>query len=1161
MSSIRAVVCAAILSLILPVSLISQNTPTPQQAQKEVEQKKSESTAPAPAQQPQGPKGELEKSSRKGKAESKKQTTDEAPKKEAAEAEKKDESKPKDPMSSGTFNGLKWRAVGPAKTSGRVLDFAVNPRNKSEYYVATQGGLFKTVNNGTTWQSLFDGEGSYSIGCVTLDPKDPNVVWVGTGERNSQRSVSYGDGVYRSDDGGKSWKNVGLKKSEHIGKIIVDPRNSNTVFVAAQGPLWSAGGDRGLYKTTDGGKTWKHVLKISENTGVTDVAYDFENPDIMYAASYQRRRHVFTIVNGGPESAIYKSTDGGETWAKLKNGLPSEEMGKIGLAVSPANPNVVYAYIEAANEKGGIYRSRDKGASWEKRNPFSPTAQYYGYIWADPRNADKLYYPNFHVMVSTDGGKTLSPMPSKARHVDNHAIWIDPDNTDHILNGNDGGVYESWDGGENWAYKANLPVTQFYDVTVDNSQPFYFIYGGTQDNYSLGGPSRTRNANGIVNSDWFVTNGGDGFRSVVDPKDPNIVYAESQYGGLVRFDRRTGESIGIQPVEGKNDPPHRWNWDSPLIISPHLHTRLYFAANKLYRSDDRGDTWTAVSGDLSRQIDRNKLSVMGRLWGPDAVAKSASTSFYGNIVALAESPKKEGLLYVGTDDGLIHVSEDGGAHWTKYEKFPGVPEMTYVSRIAASHHDANTVYASFENHKQGDFKPYILKSTDAGKTWTSIAANLPENGPVLAIAEDTVNPNLIFAGTEFGAWFTIDGGKKWIQLKGGLPTIAVRDVVIQSREGDLVIATFGRGFYVLDDISPLRVLKPEMLSQNASVFPVKDAIMFMEAFPNGGRGKGFLGDDYYVAENPPYGVTFTYYLKDKLKTKKEQRQEAEKEAAKKNHPFQYPTPDQIRAEAEEEPPAVFFTVVDADGKALRRVAANNAAGIHRAAWDFRYPSPALRDERQRSEDDEDFPADRSFGPIVLPGKYGVMLSQKMDGRITDLTPPTWFNVHAEGTSTMKPDDRQALLQFQQRVSRLYRAVNGAVRTSDETRARLKQVKRALNETPGADRGLTNRADDLEAKLNAIQIKLRGDNALRARNENVPVSIFERVQGIIVDTRSTIQRPTTTHQQSYAVAAEEFKSVLDQLRNLVSADLNKLEADMELAGAPWTPGRLPVWQDQ
>jgi hypothetical protein len=403
--------------------------------------------------------------------------------------------------------------------------------------------------------------------------------------------------------------------------------------------------------------------------------------------------------------------------------------------------------------------------------------------------------------------------------------------------------------------------------------------------------------NGIVNSDWYVTTGGDGFRSQVDPVDPNTVYSESQYGVLVRYDKPTGQELVLQPLEAKGEPPLRWNWDSPLIISPHSHTRLYFAANKLFRSDDRGDTWKAISGDLTRQIDRNQLPVMGKVWGPDAVAKNASTSFYGNIVALAESPKKEGLIYVGTDDGLVQVTSDGGANWTKYEKFPGVPEMTYVSRLAASYRDAHTVYAAFDNHKNEDFKPYLLRSTDNGKTWTSIAGDLPENGPVLAFAEDPVNANLLFAGTEFGAFFTIDGGAHWVRLKGGLPTIAVRDMVIQARESDLVLATFGRGFYVLDDITPLRQIKPESVEQAAAMFPVKDALLYVERHPLGGPKKAMQGDAFYAADNPPYGAVFTAYLKEKVKTKKEKRQDAEKEAAKKNQTLPYPTHDELRAAA------------------------------------------------------------------------------------------------------------------------------------------------------------------------------------------------------------------------------------------------------------------------
>src|SRR5579871_1607767 len=766
---------------------------------------------------------------------------------QAKKEEPKKEEEKKGGMTADTFSGLHFRSIGPGVESGRVMSIAVNPKNKSEFYVGVaSGGVWKTVNDGTTWTPLFDGEGSYSIGWVAQDPNDPSLLWVGSGESNSQRSVSYGDGIYRSDDGGKSWQNLGLKKSEHIGRVVIDPRDSKVVYVAAEGPLWGPGGDRGLYKTTDGGKNWKAVLTISDNTGVVDVALDPSNPDIVYAAAYQRRRHVFTLIDGGPESAIYKSTDAGATWNKLKSGLPSVDMGRIGLAVSPADPNMVYATIEATDDKGGIFRSEDKGATWERRNEFDMGAMYYARIVPDPKNVDRIFIMNVWLQESLDGGKTLHKVNEVNHHEDNHALWIDPDNTKHWIEGSDGGMWETWDDAKTWQFKANLPTVQFYDVAVDNASPFYNVCGGTQDNFSWCGPAHTRNVNGIMNSDWYVTTNGDGFRAQVDPVDPNTVYAESQYGVLVRYDKPTGQELLVQPEEGKGEPPLRWNWDSPLIISPHSHTRLYFAANKLFRSDDRGDTWKVISPDLTRQLDRNKLPVMGKVWGPDAVAKNASTSFFGNIVSLSESPKKEGLIYAGTDDGLIQVTTDGGANWTKYEKFPGVPDMTYVSRLAASSHDENTIYAAFENHKNEDFKPYLLKSTDSGRTWTSIAGDLPDTGPVLAFAEDPVNANLLFAGTEFGAFFTIDGGHHWVQLKGGLPTIAVRDMVIQSRENDLVIATFGRGFYVLDDITPLRQVKPESLEQQGVIYPVKNALLYIERHPLGEPNKGFQGDAFYT---------------------------------------------------------------------------------------------------------------------------------------------------------------------------------------------------------------------------------------------------------------------------------------------------------------------------
>jgi photosystem II stability/assembly factor-like uncharacterized protein len=1121
----RLTVIAALVLALMSPAVAQTKRPRPQQAKEEVQKQKPE-TPPAGEKKPE-------------------------------EKNKKEEARPRDPMSAPTFTGLKLRLIGPAVISGRIVDFAVNPKNRAQFYAAAaSGGLWKTTNAGATWTPVFDGEASYSIGTVVLDPKDPSVVWVGTGENNAQRSVAYGDGVYKSEDGGKSWKNVGLKKSEHIGRIAIDPRDSKVVYVAAQGPLWGAGGDRGLFKTTDGGKSWKNVLDVSENTGATDVVIDPDNPDTVYAATWQRRRHVYTLVSGGPESAIYKSTDAGATWTKLKSGLPTDDMGRIGLAIAPSDSSILYATIEAANNRSGIYRSADRGATWERRSNRVAQGMYYGQVVVDPKDSERVYMLNVINQVSDDGGKTFHTLGEKSKHVDNHALWIDPNDTSYLLAGCDGGVYQSYDRGQNWVYASNLPLGQFYDVTYDFATPFYNVYGGTQDNSSWGGPSRTRSMSGITNSDWFNTHGGDGFRSAVDPTDPNTIYAELQYGDLVRFDRRSGQSVGIQPQEGKDDPPYRWNWDSPFIISPHSHTRLYFAAQYLFRSDDRGDTWKPVSGDLTRQLDRNKLEVMGKIWGPDAVGKNESTSFYGNIVALAESPKKEGLLYVGTDDGLIQVTEDGGQHWTKYEKFPGVPDKTYVSRIVASPQDANTVFAAFDGHKNEDFKPYLLKSTDAGKTWTSIASNLPENGAVLAFAQDTVNPDLLFAGTEFGLWFSVDGGKKWAQLKGNFPTISVHDIAVHPRDGDLIVATFGRSIYILDDLTPLRLLKPEMLKETAVTFPVKDALMYIQSRPVGGRGKAHLGETYYTADNPPYGAVFTFYLKDKLKTKKELRQEAEKKGQ-----VTWPTPAEFRAEAEEEPPSVFAIVYDANGNPLRRLNAANAPGFQRVAWDLRYPSPTLPPEA-RAEGDEDEAAQyrMSGGPLVMPGQYTIKLFRKQDGVVTQVGQPQNVTVAADTVAPIKPEDRQALEAFQQKVARLYRAVSGAVRTGEETRTQLRAMRRALNETPSANPKLSATMDKLEAQLNDFMRLVRGDVVLAAHNENVPASISDRVQNIMSGERFAIQRPTETHETNYAIAAGEFGVELAKLRQLVDVDLRDLAKQMEAAGAPWTPGRVPEWKE-
>ena len=1071
-----------------------------------------------------------------------------------------EEGRPRDPMSTPTFNGLRFRSIGPAFTSGRVIGFAVEPNNPSHYFVASaSGGVWKTVNDGNTWTPVFDREGSYSIGCIALDPKNPLTVWVGTGENNSQRSVSYGSGVYKSDDGGKTWRNVGLKNSEHIGHIAIDPKDSNIIYVAAQGPLWGPGGDRGLYKTTDGGKTWNKVLNISENTGVSDVEIDPNNPETIYAAAYQRRRHMWTLIDGGPESAIYKSTDAGASWNRVRAGLPTGDMGRIGLAISPVDSNVVYATIESGDRKGGIFRSNDRGGSWEKRNDFDAGAMYYGHVVADPKDVDRIYIMNVFLMVSDDGGRTLRRLGERSKHVDNHEIWIDPSNTDHYLVGCDGGVYESWDRGADWFFKNNLPITQIYDVTTDNAAPFYNVFGGAQDNFAFGGPSRTRNASGIVNSDWWVTQGGDGFRTQVDPEDPNTIYAELQNGNLVRDDKASGQRHGITPEVGRNEDPLRWNWDSPFIISPHSHTRLYFASNKLYRSDDRGDSWKVISGELSRALDRDKLPVMGKVWSIDAVAKNQSTAFFGNASALAESPRKEGLIYVGTDDGLIQITEDGGKNWRKVEKVGDVPELAYVSRIVASINDPNTVYVAFENHQNADFKPYLFKSTDAGRTWTSIKSNLPANQPVWGIAEDHVNPNLLFAGTEYGLFFTVDGGGKWIQMRGGLPTIQVRDITIQRRENDLVLATFGRGFYILDNYTPLRSVTPEMLKQDAALFPVKDALMYIQAQPIGGRGKSFQGESFFTAENPPFGATFTYYLKDELKTKKAKRQDAERAASRSGAAVRLPSGAELSAEEQEEPPSITLAISDSQGRLIRRLTGPVTAGFQRVTWDLRYPASSL--PPPPNPDGEDPFAEPPGGPLVMPGTYKVAMFKRVDGMTTPIAQPQEFQVIVDGLDRMAPADRIALVEFQQKAARLQRAVTGATQAANALTPRFAAIRRALIETPSAPESLMNEAVALEKRKNEIIKALSGDQALRQRNFNLPPSINERVGSIVGASRMSTARPTQTQIDQYTYAAAEFEGVLSQLRQLIEVDLQKLEKQMEAAGAPWTPGRIPEWKDR
>lgn len=908
-----------------------------------------------------------------------------------------------DRLNADALKAMTFRNLGPTLNPGRVVDVEIDPKNPNVWYVAAAfGGVWKTINRGITFDPIFNDYG-FTTCCVVVDPKDSNIVWVGSGENGSQRSAHFGDGVYKSTDAGKTFKNMGLKSSEHIGKIIVDPRNSNTVWVASQGPLFSEGGERSLYKTTDGGNTWTAALTITKDTGVNDIVLDPNNPDIIYASSYQRRRHVGQMIGGGSEGGIWKSMDGGKKFTKLTNGLPKGSVGRIALAIDPrglitaaapakdatkaipaegdkpavpAKPAtkavaekrgaVVYALMHATATERGTYKSVDGGLSWEKLNSYvGGGAAYYCELFIDPHRLDTIWSVNTPLDWSRDGGKTFVPVPNMANvlyggrggagannqeqqqyvHVDFHDVTFDPTNADHILASSDGGVHETYDGGLHWRAFMNMSVHQFYKIAVDDAKPFYRVCGGAQDNFSSCAPSRTDKRWGVRLSEWFYVSSGDGFQPRMDPSDQNIIYGSSQDGNLVRNDLKAGTSRGIRPRDGGPrgggaggrggglpDPTaDRPNWDAPYIISPHSPTRLYWASQYVWRSDDRGDNWTKISGDLTRNLNWQILPIMGRVWDPvpagappslnDPISLHESTTALSNVVALDESPLMEGLIYAGTDDGLLQITEDAGKTWRKIEDFPGVPKWSYISDVFASPRDANTVFVTLNDWQRGNYAPYIMKSTDRGKTFTSITGNLPPKHDVWGIIQDHINGDLLFAGTEFGAFTSVDGGKNWIMLKGNMPLAQVRDIQVQKNYSDLVLGTFGRGIWILDDYSALRGMTAQTVAEEAHLYPTRDTALLYNIV-----GESQQSEPMYSAPNPELGAMMTYTVgKD------------------------------IGADAK-----LVINVTDSTGKQVRRMDVPKDLGLHRAMWNLRADAgvtqpggPGHIEPEEGSKDDRD----------------------------------------------------------------------------------------------------------------------------------------------------------------------------------------------------------------
>jgi photosystem II stability/assembly factor-like uncharacterized protein len=1064
------------------------------------------------------------------------------------------------------LSGLPLRGIGPALMSGRISDLAIHPEDDATWYVAAgSGGVWKTTNAGTTFEPVFDGEHSYSIGCVTIDPSDPEVVWVGTGENVSGRHVGWGDGVYKSRDGGGSWTRMGLEKSEHVSRIVVDPRDSDLVWVAAEGPLWSSGGERGVFKSTNGGETWRAVLEISPDTGVASLVQDPADPDTLYAAAHQRRRQVWSYLAGGPESGIWKSSDGGETWRELTRGLPEGDMGKIGLAVSPKDPSVVYATIEAGEEERGFYRSLDRGESWEKRSGYLSNGtgpHYYQEIYASPFDRDLVYQMDVWIHVTRDGGRTFEPLGEDDKHSDNHALAFFPNRPERLLAGSDGGLYETHDHGRTWRFAANLPLTQSYKLAVSQSlpadSPYYDVLIGTQDNGTQHGPIGTPTTQGIRNSDWIVPYGADGYACAIDPTNPDLLYVSWQTGHPLRYDARNGELVDIQPQPAPGDPPERYNWDAPILISPHDPARLYYGSYRLWRSDDHGDSWRAISQDLTTGANRYQLPMLeDRVWSVDDLYDNGAMSWYATLTSIAESPLAEGLLYTGSDDGLVHVSEDGGASWRR-ATLEGVPARAFVNEVKASPVDPDTVFVALDNHKTGDYAPYLFVSRDRGRTWRSIRGDLPDGEIAWSIEQDHVDGDLLFLGAERGLWSSLDGGAVWRKLAGA-PTISFRDVEIHRDRSDLVGASFGRGVFVLDDYSPLRSLDAAALEREGVLFPVRDAPRFVPATPLATRGRAYQGSSDFTAPNPPHGAVFTYYLRDDQKTAKEARREREKELAARGSDVPFPGWESLRDEALEDAPRVVLTVRDGEGRVVRRLPGPARRGIHRVTWDLRLaPFTPVR-----LGDAPPLPpwADPPRGPLVPPGSYTVELARLQGAELVALGEPRAVEVVASPPGfALEPQDPRAVYQVALETAELQRVALGAARELARAGERLDHLEASLLDlrVDGAlagDGSLQGRVDALQREAAAIGLLLVGDPQRAALDEPSTPSILDRVSQIVEGSWGTRHGATGTHRRSLEIAGEAWQEVRERLRGLVDRDLPALEADAERAGARWTPGRV------
>lgn len=976
-----------------------------------------------------------------------------------------------------TLNNLTWRNIGPAIPGGRIADFAVVESNPFIIYCGTaSGGLWKTINNGVTWMPIFDDQTTSTIGALALAPSNPEIIWVGTGEANNRQSSSWGDGVYKSNDGGKTWIHLGLENTHHIGAIVVDSHDSDVVYVAAAGHLWGANPERGVYKTTDGGRTWTNVLFVNNDTGCIDVAQDPSNNKILYAAMYQRRRRGWGFIGGGPGSGLYKTTDAGKTWTQLKKGLPGGDTGRIGIDIYRKDPNIVYAILE--NKNGGVFRSEDRGETWQKMSSTNPRPMYYSTIRIDPNNDLRIWVLGTRMLTSYDGGRTFRTDVVSRVHVDHHALWINPANSNHMVLGNDGGICFSYDRGLTWDFVDTLPIGQFYEVGFDMRKP-YNIYGGLQDAGTWGGPSATRNKIGITNADWPLLGVGDGFYTQADPNDPDTLYWEASNGSLRRKNLYTRETKSIFPQPESEQETYRFNWNSPIEISPHKSSTIYLGGNKLFKSTDRGETWTA-SPDLTTKQDRNKLLLMGILPDKNTLSLHDGIAFYGDITTISESPVKEGVLWVGTDDGNLQLSKDGGSTWLNLiDRVPGIPEFTYVSRVEASHFDEKRAYVTFDGHRNDDFSPYAYVTDDFGQTWKSISSPIPEGSTINVIREHHRNPNLLFIGTERGAYFSIDRGQNWNKINGDIPIVPVDDIAIHPRDNDLILGTHGRSVFVLDDITPLEELNQEVLRSECHLFSVRPA----ERFQFDDRS-GFPGYKIFIAPNPDFGAFITYYLNLELKKDEE----------------------------------VIIAILDDEGNAVKTLKGTKKQGFNRINWDLRYESPDIGEQRR-------------FGPsapYVIPGEYTIRLTLR--GNSMTASASVEIDPRIKVSTADLIAQRDAALE----INKLYvKGVSITERVQD-IMEQTQELKKNIDRVEDLDKELQSDIASLEKTLNDIRRGLAGSGGGREAR-----SVFRMLGSLGRDIIGYTDAPTALQIKRIKNASDKIDSAVIAINTVITESVPEL----------------------